>query len=269
MGNLAMNEMTTYSWSFEQDIQKYAAAGITAASVWRQKLSDFGEQKGIELLAENSVSVAALFWAGGFTGSDGRSHKESIQDAHDAIRLAADLRAGCLVIYTGSRAGHTLNHAKRLVKNALKELLPIAEEFNVPLAIEPVHAACAEGWSFLTDLDATMALLDAFGSDQLKFVFDTYHCGRDEADIARLAELAGRIALVQLGDSREAPRGEQNRCRLGDGNLPLDVIVARLEEAAYDGYYDVELMGEDVEHFDYDELIAHSKAAFERLLPQV
>src|SRR5580692_4296145 len=128
MARLSMNEMTTYRWSFEEDVARYAAADIGAIGVWRQKLSDFGEDKGVELLAESGLEVSNLLWAGGFTGSDGRSVRDSIDDAAEAIRLAAELRAACLVVYSGSRHGHTHNHARRLVTDALAELLPLATE---------------------------------------------------------------------------------------------------------------------------------------------
>ena len=93
MARISMNELTTYRWSFEEDVQQYAKAGFDAIAVWRHKLSDFGEEKGAELIAESGLKVSSLLWAGGFTGSDGRSHKESVEDAHDAIRLAANLGA--------------------------------------------------------------------------------------------------------------------------------------------------------------------------------
>ena len=126
MPRLSMNEMTTYRWSFEQDVQQYCAAGIPAIGVWRRKLSDFGEQRGIELLKESGLAVSNLLWAGGFTGSEGHTFRESVDDAVDAIRLAGAMRANCLVIYSGARAGHTHNHARRLLVSALIELAPLA-----------------------------------------------------------------------------------------------------------------------------------------------
>ena len=53
--------------------------------------------------------------------------------------------------------------------------------------------------------------------------------------------------MVQLGDARRPPAGEQNRCRLGEGVVPLAEIVAALKAGGYDGYYDVELLGEELE----------------------
>ena len=75
MPRLSINEITTYRWSFEDDVARYAAAGIPAIGVWRQKLSDYGEEKGVELLADSPLAVSNLLWAGGFTGSDGRSYR--------------------------------------------------------------------------------------------------------------------------------------------------------------------------------------------------
>lgn len=266
MAQLSINETTTFRWSFEQDVTAYAAAGIPAIGVWRQKLSDCGEAKGIDLLAESGLAVSHLFWAGGFTGSDGRSFRASVEDASQALRTAHALGTRALVVYSGARAGHTFNHARRLIKEALKELAPLAAELNVLLAVEPMHPGCAAEFTFLTDLDEVRDLLEAVPSDQVKIVFDTYHLGQDPDVIARIPEIVPHVALVQLGDARLPPAGEQNRCRLGDGAIPLKQIVAALKTAGYDGFYDVELLGEEIETIDYNALLEHAKQAYEQLL---
>jgi sugar phosphate isomerase/epimerase len=266
MALLSMNETTTYRWSFEQDVAAYAAAGIPAIGIWRQKLSDFGLLKAVEYLHEFPLKVSQLFWAGGFTGSDGHSFRESMADAVEAVRAAAELGAQSLIVYSGARAGHTYNHARRLIQEALKELAPLAAELGVWLAIEPMHPGCASHWTFLTSVDDVLALIAAVGSKQVKMVFDVYHLGHDRAIIDRIGELLPHLALVHLGDARCPPGGEQNRCRLGEGTLPLAEIVAALKAAGYDGYYDVELLGEEVESCDYQALLKHAKQAFAELV---
>lgn len=267
MTRLSINEMTTYRWSFEEDVANYVAAGIGAVGVWRQKLSDFGEEKGVELLADSGLQVSNLLWAGGFTGNDGRTLKESIEDAAEAIRLAEAMRAGCLVVYSGGRAGHTHNHARRLAKEAMRELLPLAAELDVTLALEPMHSGCAADWTFLTSLDDALAMLDNIGDPRLQLAFDTYHLGHEPRLLDRVAEIAPRVAIVHLGDGKGPPDREQNRSPLGEGALPLKEIVAALSAGGYDGFYDVELMGEDVETADYRQLLEQSKQAFAHLLP--
>ncbi len=262
---ISMNELTTYRWSFDEDVQRYADAGLSGIAVWRQKLSDFGEEKGIELVSECGLTVSSLLWAGGFTGSDGRSHKESIEDAHDAVRLAAQLKSNCLVVYSGPRAGHTHNHARRLLTNALKELLPHAAEAGVCLAIEPVHSQCAAEWSFLTDLSEAVSLIENFDHPQLRLSFDTYYFGTDQAAMQRLTQWVPYIGIVHLGDARHLPDGEQDRCPLGAGIVPLPGIVATLLAAGYQGFFDIKLMGQEIETVDYHDLLRQSRDAVTQL----
>jgi sugar phosphate isomerase/epimerase len=266
MARLSINELTTFRWSFDQDVQNIKAAGVDGISVWRQKLSDYGEEKGIELLLESGLAVSSLLWAGGFTGSEGTSHKESVEDAKEALRLAGAMDAGCLIIYTGPRAGHTHNHARRLLRAALDEILPLAQDLDVDLAIEPMHAGCAGDWTFLTNISDALELMTAVDSPRLKLAFDTYHLCHDGAALAMLPQIASRIAIVQLGDAKEAPQGEPNRACLGQGRLPLAEVVRTLERAGYSGYYDVELIGEEIEQTCYKEVIAQSKQVFEKLV---
>jgi sugar phosphate isomerase/epimerase len=265
MAGLSINEMTTFRWSFEEDVSRYQAAGIEAIGVWRQKLADYGEERGIKLLATSGLRVSNVLWCGGFTGSDGHSYQESLVDAREAIDLTAALRADCLIVYSGGRNGHTQNHARRLFACALRELLPWAEEKNVTLAVEPMHGGCAEEWTFLTNLDEAMTLIHGIGSPNLKLAFDTYHLGHDPHVIEQIGQIAPHIGVVHLGDRTCDPHREQNRYCLGEGNLPLRAIVQALAGAGYRGFYDVELMGEAVESRDYCDLLRCSKRAFQQL----
>jgi sugar phosphate isomerase/epimerase len=266
---LSMNEVSTYRWSFEQDVYRYAEAGYEAIGVWRQKLADFGEERGVDLLAESGLHVTNLHWAGGFTGSDGLSLQESIDDAAHAIRLAGATRAGCLVVYPGGRNNHTFRHAERLLRTAIDSLLDLAEAADVTLAIKPMHPACAVDWTFLTEIESTIAFLECFRSPHLKMVLDVYHFGHCQSMLANLREIIPHTALVQLGDRRSQLGFDQNRCLLGTGKIPLVQIVRQLVEAGYQGDFDVELVGQDMQLCDYEYLLKASKQTFDQMLSPV
>src|SRR5687768_6091936 len=85
MVRLSMNELTTFRWSFDEDVENYIAAGISAMGVARWKLSDVGDAKGIELLLDAGMAVSHLFFAGGFTGSEGSSFADVEYDARQAV----------------------------------------------------------------------------------------------------------------------------------------------------------------------------------------
>lgn len=264
---LSMNEITTFRWSLDQDVENYQQAGYRAIGVWRQKLADWDEDEAIALLAGSGLSVSNLVWAGGFTGSDGRTLAESIDDAADALRLAAALSAGCLVIYPGGRNNHTFRHAGRLLRTALDELLPLAEAVEVPLAIEPMHAACAADWTFITDLPSVVTLIEEYRSAFLKLAYDTYHFPLEARQRSLLATLAPHIGIVHLGDRSTPPTIEQERCLLGQGGLPLRETVATLQDAGYTGAFDVKLLGPEIETHDYWTLLEQSQLAFSELAP--
>ena len=103
--------------------------------------------------------------------------------------------------------------------------MPLAEELGVVMAIEPMHPGCAGQCTFLNSLDDALSVLAAVDSPFVKMVLDTYHLGQSGDLVARIPEIVSRIALVQLGDAKLPPNGEQNRCRLGAGTIPLQPIV--------------------------------------------
>jgi sugar phosphate isomerase/epimerase len=74
------------------------------------------------------------------------------------------------------------------------------------------------------------------------------------------------VAVVHLADGNLPSDSEQTRTRLGEGQVPLAEILTAFHQAGYDGDYDIELIGPDLERTDYSQLLAHSRAAYERLM---
>ncbi|MEX2093251.1 MAG: sugar phosphate isomerase/epimerase family protein [Pirellulales bacterium] len=266
MLELSMNQVTTYRWSLEEDVENYRRAGYRSIGVWRHKLSEMEEEFAVDFLAGSGLTVSSLACAGGFTGLGGVSFREGVEDAISALRLAAAVQAGCLVVHPGGRNNHTSRHAFRLLRSALDELLPTAEHYEVPLALEPMHVACAASWTFLTDFECVSELVSEYNSPYLKLALDTYHFPWNESDRNILSDVAQHIGVVYLADRREPPSIDHDRCPLGRGQLPLADIVATLLEAGYAGPFDVRLMGTEIQQADYAPLLAQSQRAFAEIL---
>ncbi len=265
MGRLAVSELTTYRWSFEEDVRAYGEAGYDGIAVWRQKLSDYGEEKGAELLAETGLQVTSLWWTGAFTGSDGRSFDECVTDAKEALQLAQLLGARYLLVHSGGRNGHTKSHSRRLLLEGLRAVLPLAEEFGVTLLLEPMPPGCAGPWTFLTSLDDARELIDTVDSDFVKVALDTYLFGHERRLPRRMASLVDYLGVVHLADASDPPCPEVRRRRLGRGHLPLAEILGALHDAGFDGDYEVEIMGEEIEGADYFQLLTEQAEAFRTL----
>jgi sugar phosphate isomerase/epimerase len=259
---LSLSEMTTYRWSFAEDVLAYQRAGIGAVGVWRPKLSQFGDERGVELIVDCGMSVSSLSWAGGFTGSHGHSFQESVDDARDAIEVAAALGSGCLVLVSGARAGHTLNHARRLLLDALQLLVEPAAALGVQLALQPVHPRLAGECSFLTSLDDTLEVIDRCGSDAVSLAFNVYHLWHEPRLIERIPAVAPLVSIVQLSDWRAGSQSEHDRCLPGDGEVPLDDVVAAFSAADYRGYFELEIWSEELWNSNYEQVVQECQSRF-------
>ena len=219
MAILSLNETTTFRWTLEDDVAQYSAAGIEAIGVWRQKLSDYGQDRAVELIRKHHLKVSHLFWAGEFTGSEGHSYRESVADTADALRTAAALEAGCLVVCSARELAIpliTLDDSSRDVYGT-PTLWPRSWALSWP------WSRCiwrAGQCTFLNSLDDALGIIEAIDRPQVKLLLDTYHLGQTPGLAQRIPGIVSRIALVQLGDAKRPPQGEQNRCRLGMGSFP-------------------------------------------------
>lgn len=266
MMRLSMNALTTYRWSFDESLLFTRNAGYQGIGVWLRKLRDFGEERAVELVHESGLGVSSVSWEGGFTGGDAATAEENVAAACETLALCGELGAECLVIYSGARNGHTSRHADRLLRLALDRLLPHAEAAGVALAVEPLHRGCAEGWTFLTDLPKALRLAEEYETPALRLALDTYHFPLNEADWPLLRELARYLAVVHVGDSLDPHSVDQGRVPLGEGRVPLAGIVQTLMAGGYDGFFDVKLMGPEVESLDYHQLLRNSREAFDAIV---
>lgn len=265
MPRVSINEMTTYHWSFDEDVTNFRAAGIPGIGVWRRKLAEFGEERGIDMLRESGLTVTSLSCAGGFTGSDGHTFREAVDDGLEAVRLAAEMRAECLVVVTGARSGHTSNHARRLVSEALSELGDLGRELDVHVAIQPMHRQPVERCSFLTSLDATLALLERCDHSHVGMVFDLHHHCRQEGIADRISQLARWVRLVTLSDPAVTS---------GSGSVPghdpnLRSLVENFHGGGFRGWYDLQVLCENSWKSDYHELIARWRQELQLAYPEM
>ena len=258
MVKLAINEVTTYRWTLEEDVLALTNHGFSGIGLWRPKLNEYGIDKAVELLKEHQLEVSSVSWAGGFTGSDGRSFHDSLCDAMDAVQAASQVGAKHVILLSGGRNNHTKNHARRMIVRAFEELNEAADAVGVSLAVEPMHPGCGSEWTIVNDVRQTLDVIGELSRGNVGLVLDTYHLGFDPEILNWLPDIIRHIKIVQVGDGKHLPLGEQNRCLLGEGCVPLREIVQLLIAGGYDGYLEAEVLGEEVEHLPYDHVLAHT-----------
>ena len=249
---MAVSEFSTPRWSFHDDVIKYASRGINNIGISRRKSEEFGSSESADLLFEMKMGVSSVSWAGGFTGSEGYSFVEAIDDAIEAIVFASQVNAGCLLVYPGGRNGHTNRHANRLFENALDTLIPIAADYNMPLAIEPMVGPESHCWSSLSSYRDFFGLLDNFPSEYLGCVVDLFHCGLHKPLLNVFQNHADRIRLVQIADREKVSQSRiAQRLLPGVGGVDIDFWLNGLSAASVDCCVELEVYGTRNQQVDY------------------
>jgi sugar phosphate isomerase/epimerase len=263
MRQVSVSQLSTMRWSFFDDVIQYALHGFESIGVWREKVTDLGIDESIDLLYEKKLSVSSVHWAGAFTGSDGKSHCQAIDDAIEAIDLASRLGADCLIIYPGSRNGHTHSHSQRLFRTALEALIPISNDYGVRLAIEPMPDDAPNDWTFYETIEQSLELLNQFGPSRLGLVLDLFHVGSNQSIFENLDSLVDSVALVQLSNrSHPDTAGREFRCPLKSGKYCVREWIERFQAVGYQGCYEIEMHGPGMQFHDYVSMLRDTKEFF-------
>ena len=259
MLNASISELTTLRWELAEELDRLARHGFDRLSIWRTKLSDIGTEQARCLLQQSGMRVSSLQWAGGFTGGDGRSFTESVDDALEAVEAAAEIGTDVLVVHSGCRGGHTRGHARRLLADALDVLAPEALARGVTLALKPTHPAAAANCGFLTNLPEALGWVERFDHPAVRLSLDLWHFGKDRSLFEHLGSLVPLMAVVQVADCRGEPSAERERLAPGQGTHPLGAIVAAILEHGYTGDFEFEFVGEAGGALGYEDVLRQAR----------
>ncbi len=136
------------------------------------------------------------------------------------------------------------------------------------IAIEPLSPPMMSRDSILYTFMQGYELVQAVARENVGLCLDLYNSWQD-ADLTDAIRLAGdRIFLTQLSDWQR-PRSYFDRRTLGDGIIPVNRLLAAVNETGYAGPYVLEIFSSDVpgalwEDDDaLEQAILRSKARFE------
>lgn len=135
-----------------------------ALGVLRKRVWQYGPERIAELLRRRRVPVSSLSWAGGFTGAQGFSYQEAVDDGLLALEEAATIGAPLVVVVPGGQAGFTLRHARRLALDGVRRLVKKAEMCGLKLGLVADLGQRSSARSMLSDWEAANDFLEEVGS---------------------------------------------------------------------------------------------------------
>ena len=250
-------------WSLEEDVRNLERLGFRSISLASTKLDAYGPERAIRLLRSSGLEVAHVGSYGRF-GTERRTIGRGIDRVRRAIDWVHRLDGGALFVISGARDGATWEAAARAYRAAYARLLPEATAAGIRLAIEVIHPL-RQDLSFINPLADADEIARAAGP-RGGYVLDLFHSGWERRLLETIGkDAARRIHAVQVSDYKRVTLRTMDRALLGKGILPLRDIFRTLERDGYRGWYEAEIISDDLEAMGYERALRQTRAAFVRL----
>lgn len=240
-------EVTTYCASVEDDISAYAAAGADGIGVWEYKLKD-GEDDAV-IAAIRDAGLAATLCCANVPSvlpdpyfKEPAEPEQRVEAMCAAVRRLARFDPVAVLCVTGDPREQDQEWFRRTTVEGLRVVADQASKLGMTIGLEPYRQSAG---SLVTTLPDTAALIDEIGADNIKIIADVWHFWDIPTISQDLYTYADRLIGVQVNDYREPSHGWCDRLLPGDGNLDLAGFFGILEDAGYDGWYDVEVFSDN------------------------
>jgi sugar phosphate isomerase/epimerase len=270
-GRLSLNQATVNKLSLAEAVGLCTRHDIAAIGLWRERVAEAGLADAAATVRAAGLRVSSLCRGGFFTHADPEARAAAIADNKAAIAEAAELGTDTLVLVSGGLVPGTrdLPLARRMIADAIGQLVPFAQRHGVRLAIEALHPMFAADRCVITRLGEALDLALQFPADAVGVVVDTYHVWWDAALFTDIARAGERIVSYQVCDWVLPLPADVllGRGHVGDGCIDFPPISAAVETAGYAGYVEVEIFNEAVWNAPPDETAATVRERFPLAAP--
>ncbi len=177
MERLSLNSVTVGKLTAADTITLCVRHGISALGLWRDKVEEGGLAATAKAVRAAGLHVSSLCRGGFFTHADPGARATALADNRAAIAEAADLEADALVLVSGGLVPGTrdLALARRMIADAIGDLVPFAQQAGVRLGIEALHPMFCADRCVISSLSEAVDLALQFPADAVGVVVDTYH----------------------------------------------------------------------------------------------
>ena len=247
---LSISEISTLQSSFAEDLEAYAAAGIEGIGIWEMKLPQGGDAESLALVRESGLTVTncipAIPSVLPMPLMEGPvDPRERVEAVCASIRRLAAFEPQSIVCLTGPQGDLEAAEARRIVVDGLRRIGKEAQAAGVRIGLEPVQRIEHELWTMPTTVGEAVDLLDEVDDANFGIMFDVWHLWNGASPLDDIREHVDRFAGVHVADWREPTRSWCDRVLPGQGVADVPRILAALDEAGWQGFYDIEIFSDD------------------------
>jgi sugar phosphate isomerase/epimerase len=228
---ISVNEECAGPLPFHEEVAFWHELGVRTIGAISPKLETIGWDTG--LVAATGLRVSSI-------GTEAR-----VLD--HAIDFAAAVEAESVWFTTGSIGSRTWEEAADDFCGRIAPAVVRAQEAGVALAVEPTNPLRAD-ISLVFNLRDSFALARTAGID---VVLEIACCWYERGFAKLVRDNVDLVTLVQISDYEIGTHDTPNRSVIGDGDIPLERLLAMVLDAGYEGLFDLELVGPRIESEGY------------------
>lgn len=246
-----ISEFTTWPWTFDGDVERYAQLGVDTIEVCEFKLHGEDYDRQVQSIVDHGLGISSVQPATRtLFPSQSQSEPKDIAERMALFRRTIErfgpAAAGVpFVTNTGNPPNGNMQEVLDTAQREYRHVADFAAEHGARVALEPLNAAIMNVESAIWTLQQGLDLVAAVDRPNFGICLDLWNVWQN-ADIATVIEGSGASTfLVQLSDWR-TPRSYQDRLIPGRGAIPLPELLRAIHESGYRGPYVVEIFSGDV-----------------------
>jgi sugar phosphate isomerase/epimerase len=261
---LAVNSLSSATWTLEQDLELYTDLGVTAAAFYFDKLAAAGLDRAKGLIGSSGIRTVHVFTRG-LTLHDEATWPNDRARVREGIELAAELGSPWFGLTAGPAGPLGWDEAAAALGRAIEPLVASGEAGGVRLAIEhslPVRVEIG----FVHSLRDCIDLADRLG---IGATMECNYCFAERDLATTVARGVATLATVQVSDLVPPSTTIPDRAVPGDGVIPLGDVLAIVLAAGYAGPIELEMLGPRIEAEGYEPALRRAVANLDELLHQL
>jgi sugar phosphate isomerase/epimerase len=272
-----VSEFTTWPWSFEQDVERYARLGVDAIEVCEFKLPEGDIAPQLARIGETSLAVSSIQPSiRTLFPSQSQPEPKAIPDRmaryRRSIERFGDLARGVpFVTNTGNPPNGNTQEVLDTAAREYRELAAFAAAHGARIALEPLNPSIVNVETAIWTLQQGMQIVEAVDRTNFGICLDAWNIWQNAHLEEAIRACGDRIFVVQLSDWR-TPRSYQDRLIPGQGEIPLASILRAVHETGFQDPYVVEIFSGDVPdslwQSDLERVITESRKGVERAWDQ-
>ena len=262
---LSVNSVSSYLQPLSADIELWRDLGVDHVALILPKIAEVGWDAAAEMVRSAGLRVSTIFGPTYRRLDAERSlgwWEEDQQGTVDTVEFAASIGAASVYVCSGGAPTLSFDEAADAFCELVAPAVARSAELGVPLLIEPTNPLRSDISFVFWQRDAMDLARRAGTKVMLDLQSSWYERGLAEV-VAKNIDLVG---LTQISDYVIGTTQTGDRVVPGDGDIPLERLLAMVLEAGFQGSFDLEVMGPKVEEEGYRSAIGRAVERASELL---